>query len=318
MRDAGEFEAEARMRRTDGAWRSIHAHGVPRRDDDGRVIGMVGSSTDITERRRYEQELSEDARRKDEFLAMLAHELRNPLAPIRSAVDLLRLTGGRGPSMMESSLGVIDRQVAQLVRLVDDLLDMARVSMGRITLQREILELSQVVQQALETTRPLIDARRHRLVLALPEAPMLMHGDATRLAQALGNVIINAAKYTEPGGSIEISLQPDDDGHALIRVRDNGRGIDAAEAERLFTMFYQASGTLERADGGLGIGLALVRRLVEMHDGSIDVHSEGLARGSEFVIRLPRLAPEACDALYARASPAARDAGPAAESTSLS
>jgi CheY-like chemotaxis protein len=215
---------------------------------------------------------------------MLAHELRNPLAPVLAAVHALRLgaTGADAAAAQE----MIDRQTRHMARLVDDLLDVSRITRGKIRLRPAPVELVEVIDRALGSTRPLIDERRHTVELYVPGEPIRVTADATRLEQVLANLLNNAAKYTEPGGHITLSAAAE--GHeAVIRVRDNGLGIAADMLPRVFDLFMQANSTLDRAQGGLGIGLTLVRRLVELHGGKVEVHSEGLGHGSEFVVRLP-------------------------------
>jgi signal transduction histidine kinase len=229
--------------------------------------------------------LQEADRRKDEFLAMLAHELRNPLAPIRTAVQLMRMK--EVPAAQSGRLrDVIERQVEHLVRLIDDLLDVSRITRGMITLQREEVDLSSVIARAVETTRPLIDARRHELTLELPDVPMPIEGDSTRLAQVVGNLLNNAAKFTEEGGRILLRLFREDR-EAVITIRDTGVGIPDDLLPSVFDMFTQVHRGADRGAGGLGIGLALVRRLVEMHGGSVSAHSDGAGQGSAFTVRLP-------------------------------
>lgn len=289
LRAKREFQHTARVRRADGAWRYVASRGVPRRAADGRFLGLVGVSLDMTARREHEQALAEASRQKDEFLAMLAHELRNPLAPVRNAVELLRFAG-RGDAGVEHARAIIERQIAHMVRLVDDLMDVARVSRGKITLERVPVHLGAVVQQAVETHRSFIDARGHRVVTTLPDDVLCVTGDFTRLAQAVGNLVNNAAKYSEHGSDIAITVARGVlDGRAVARihVRDNGRGIDPAAMGSLFEMFYQADNTLDRAEGGLGVGLALVRRLAELHGGTVTAASAGRELGSEFVLTLP-------------------------------
>ena len=239
---------------------------------------------EVTERARAEQALHEADRNKDEFLAMLAHELRNPLAPILNALQLMRM---KPPErQLQWAQDVIQRQLASLTRLVDDLLDVSRITRGKITLTREPLEIATLITRAVETIQPLIQERDHQLLLQLPQEPLRVNGDPTRLTQALGNVLGNAAKYTDRGGRIDLrcSRQGAD---VEIRVRDNGIGIPAELLPRIFDLFMQLDRRSDYSTSGLGIGLALVRRLVEMHGGSITAHSAGVGAGSEFVIRLP-------------------------------
>jgi signal transduction histidine kinase len=241
--------------------------------------------TEITERARVELALKEADRHKDEFLAMLAHELRNPLAPIYNAVQLMRRKPLEDPQLAWSR-DIIERQVAHLSRLVDDLLDVSRITRGKINLNKESVEISNLISRAVETTHPLIVERAHDLVLDMPEEPLNVLGDPTRLTQALGNVLSNAVKYTERGGRIVIAVRRDG-AEVTIRVTDTGEGIPADLLPVIFNLFTQLDRTSGRAQGGLGIGLALVRRLVEMHGGSVTAHSDGVGKGSEFVIRLP-------------------------------
>jgi len=256
----------------------------------------VGGSTlytvilrDITERRRAEQALRDATRRKDEFLAMLAHELRNPLAPIRTAVQLLKQPGVGGGPQGEWCRDVIDRQVRHLARLLDDLLDVARIMQGKITLKTGRVVLGEVVERALETSRPLIDARQQGLAVTLPGRMPWLDGDPVRLAQVLSNLLNNAAKYTPEGGRIVLDAVVEE-GCAVIRVRDSGIGIAPDLLPHVFDLFTQADRSLAHAQGGLGIGLALVRKLVELHGGSVVAASAGLGRGSEFTVRLPLFA----------------------------
>jgi PAS domain S-box-containing protein len=240
---------------------------------------------EVAERRRAEKALKEADRRKDEFLAMLAHELRNPLAPIRSAVGLMHLAG-TGDSQLAWCRDVIDRQVAHLSRLVDDLLDVSRLTRGKIHLREEAVDLAAVVSQAVETVRPLMQERGHALTVVLPQEPISFRGDATRLAQVFGNLLHNAAKYSADGGRIALTAARED-GQVVVRVRDNGMGIARDVLPHIFEPFAQGDRALDRAQGGLGIGLTLVRRLVEMHGGTVAAHSDGPGLGSEFVVRLP-------------------------------
>ncbi|HRI65573.1 MAG TPA: PAS domain S-box protein [Polyangium sp.] len=247
------------------------------------------TALDVTERKRAEAALRDTDRRKDEFLAMLAHELRNPLAPIRNAVQLLHRVDPQDPALARAR-DIIERQVDHLVRLVDDLLDVSRVSRGKITLQRARIDLADVVRNAVEATTTSIASRRHTLTTTLPSEPIYVDGDSTRLAQVVCNLLNNAAKYTDDGGRIAVSLEragTPDKPQAIVRVKDDGRGIDPQALGNLFQLFYQVDRTLDRSEGGLGIGLALVKSIVELHGGTIEAHSAGRGQGSEFLFRLP-------------------------------
>ena len=222
--------------------------------------------------------------RKDEFLATLAHELRNPLAPIRNGLQILRMAP-EGPRA-EDVRGMMDRQLTHLVRLIDDLLDVSRVSRGRIDLRKSRMRLQDAVHSALEASRPLIDSNDHHLVLDIPETPLWVEGDLTRLAQVVSNLLNNAAKYTPPGGEIRLTVS-EHDGHADIEVADNGLGIEADMLPRVFDLFTQVDRHLDRSQGGLGIGLALVSKLVEMHGGTSHAASAGPGKGSAFTVSLP-------------------------------
>lgn len=270
----------------------MHCLYVPELDDAGAVQGWVAVVMDVTERRQAEDSLrqaqkalKEADRRKDEFLAMLAHELRNPLAPIRNAVGVLERLDSPDPRL-EKMREVIDRQTEQLTRLVDDLLDVSRITQGKIALHREVIDLARIVGRAIETSRPLIDANGHRLLVTLPHAPIWIEGDLSRLAQVVSNLLNNAAKYTETGGTIWLTAEYRH-GEVSLRVRDTGVGMPAEVLPRIFDLFNQADRSLERAQGGLGIGLTIVRRLVEMHGGRVAAFSPGPGQGSEFVVHLP-------------------------------
>jgi signal transduction histidine kinase len=241
---------------------------------------------DLAERKRLEQALVNADRRKDEFLAVLAHELRNPLAPIRTAVDTMWLRPIEDPAVVLAR-DVIGRQVEQLTRLVDDLMDVSRITRGSIKLERKAIDLASTVRRAIETQRPLLDSRRQSLTVKMPNESLVVEGDATRLIEAVGNLLNNAAKYTDEGGRVFVTVEQAGPEEAAIRVRDNGVGIPPDLLPSVFEMFTQVDQTLHRAQGGLGIGLALVRELIEMHGGKVEGHSEGLGKGSEFVLRLP-------------------------------
>ncbi len=260
----------------------------------GACRHFTGMVSDVTERKRLEQELqqlvekmAQADRRKDEFLATLAHELRNPLAPIRNALELLRARPD-SHTLIEQARTMMERQVRQLVRLVDDLLDISRITQGKVQLRKQRVELAAVVQSAVEAARPLIEARGHELTATLPPEPIYLDADPTRLAQVFANLLNNAAKYSERGGRIWLTAERRG-GEVTVSVRDTGIGIAAEHLPRIFEMFSQIEPALERSQGGLGIGLALVRGLVELHGGTIEAHSAGSGKGSEFFVRLPAI-----------------------------
>jgi PAS domain S-box-containing protein len=299
----GRFEDEGWRIRKDGSrfWANVVISAL--RDADGRLQGFAKVTRDLTERRAAEEtlrnaygdlerrvdertrELALRDRQKDEFLAMLGHELRNPLAPIRNALEILKLREVPAPARSQST-ALIERQVQHLVRLVDDLLDVSRIMQGKIELRHERIALAAVVQRAVETAQPVVDARGHRLEVSLPPQPVHLHGDLIRLAQVLSNLLVNAAKYTERAGRIRLSATVRHD-QLLLSVRDEGIGISPELLPRVFDFFVQGSRSLERSQGGLGIGLTLVKRLVEMHGGTVSANSAGLGKGSEFVVDLP-------------------------------
>ncbi|MGE3776891.1 MAG: MEDS domain-containing protein [Pirellulaceae bacterium] len=281
VRTRGTWDNEHRFRGVDGRYYPVLARGAPVVDEQGNVIYWAGINLDISRIKTAEESLRETDRRKDEFLAMLAHELRNPLAPIRSGLDVLSL-GDVAPEVVD----LMRRQVEQLVRLVDDLLDVSRIMRGKVNLRRELVELAQVVARASETARPLIDAQHHRFTRSLPAEPVWIDGDPVRLAQVFSNLLANSAKYTEYGGQIALTAQVEED-EVVIRVRDSGIGIDAELLPHVFELFTQSERAIDRSQGGLGIGLTVSKSLVEMHGGSIAATSAGHGKGSEFVVRLP-------------------------------
>jgi PAS domain S-box-containing protein len=256
--------------------------------EDGKFLYTRCFTRDITRRWKAERALRDGARRKDEFLATLAHELRNPLAPIKNALEVLK-TGGGSPDCLEDVRGVLDRQVRQMVRLVDDLLDVSRITRDKLELRKERVDVSSVVRTAVETCRPLIDSLGHQLSVRLPESSVWIDADAARLAQVFSNLLNNAAKYTESGGHIEMVAEVRAS-QVVVTVRDDGIGIACDELAYVFDMFRQIDRSLEKSQGGLGIGLTLVRRLVELHGGSVNAMSDGPGRGSAFVVRLPQAA----------------------------
>lgn len=287
------WEDVYRLRRHDGVRRWFLARAVPYRDRSGKIVRWFGTNVDIDQQKIMEATAEAASRAKDEFLAMLGHELRNPLAPIQTALDLMRL---RIPGVAEQERAIIERQVKHLTRLVDDLLDVSRITQGKIELRREPTELSEVVARAVELASPLLEKKSHQLTVDVPERDLTVRGDPTRLAQVVANVLTNAAKYTEPGGEISIRGErrsggeaPGDGPRISLRIRDNGIGISEDMRSRIFDLFTQERQAFDRAQGGLGLGLAIARSIVEMHGGTIAAHSEGLGRGSEFVIELPVL-----------------------------
>jgi len=273
----------------------------PIRDAGGIIRGGLCIASDITDRRRLEEALKRRAeelaaadRRKDEFLAMLAHELRNPLAPIANALESIRLNQGHA-AVTEEAVDIARRQVEHMARLLDDLLDVSRFTRGNVQLRKTIVDLKSVLERAVETSRPLIEARGHEFLASIPDAPVWLEGDPTRLAQVVANLLNNAAKYTDPGGRISLTVAREGD-EAIVRVRDNGIGLGVEMLPRVFDLFAQEDRSLDRSQGGLGIGLTLVRSLVQHHGGSIAAESAGPGMGSEFTVRLPVLPDEAASA----------------------
>ncbi len=293
----GNFLVEARFRHTSGAWRYLETRGRAHYDKAGRAVRFYGVAIDVTERRQAEETLRRNAeamreadRRKDEFLALLAHELRNPLAPIRYALGAAK-KADRTLEETRQTEEIIDRQVAHMSRLLDDLLDVSRITRGVLELKKCRTELAAVVATAIEAARPIIDSKRHALSVTLPDEPVWWEADPVRLAQVLSNLLINAGKYTDPAGEIDLSIALERK-EIVIRVRDDGVGIAPELMPRLFTMFSQAEDAHTRSEGGLGIGLALARGLIDLHGGTITASSPGVGKGSEFVIRLPTTSPE--------------------------
>ena len=288
------FVFEHRVRRHDGQWRACSIRAVPVLNADGTIREWVGVHTDITERKRNEEklqhlaaELSAADRRKDEFLATLAHELRNPLAPIRNGLQLMKLVGGQDTTF-EQARSMMERQLTHMVRLVDDLMDVSRISRGQFELRKERIPLETVLNTAVESSRPLIGQLGHDLTITLPKQPLFVDGDMTRLAQVFLNLLNNAAKYSDRGGHIKLTVERQGS-EAVVTVTDTGIGIAADQLPSIFEMFTQVDRSLERSQGGLGIGLTLVRRLAELHGGNVEAKSGGPGKGSEFVVRLPLL-----------------------------
>jgi len=301
-----DYEVEFRNLWPDGSLHWITSKGKVIHDESGEAVRMIGLGMDITERKVLEKELeqrvrelAEGDRRKDEFLAMLAHELRNPLAPIRNALQILQ-TQAAEPHLLEMAREVMGRQTQQLTRLVDDLMDVSRITRGKINLRRETIELAAIVKRAVETARPLMEEHQHEFTVSLPTESIFLNGDLMRLAQALANVLNNAAKYTEKGGRVSLSAETRKTSEVsetsevfnqevVICVRDTGIGIAPEILPRIFDLFTQADRALDRSQGGLGIGLTLVRTLVKMHGGTVQAASAGPGQGSEFILRLPTM-----------------------------
>jgi PAS domain S-box-containing protein len=284
--DTGEeWEDTFPLRGKDGQYRWFLSRAVPIRDTDGRILRWLGTNTDVTAQRAAEEALKDADRRKDAFLATLAHELRNPLAPIRNSVEILRLSGGRG-DVAEQARQTIERQLRQMVRIVDDLLDLSRITRDRLELRKEHVALSSIVESAVETSRPLIAATGHRLTVTVAPDTVWLQADLTRMTQVVANLLNNAAKFTPEGGAISLTAEREG-GDAVIRVRDTGIGIPPAALPHIFDMFRQGETSREHTHGGLGIGLTLVKRLVELHGGTVAATSGGDGHGSEFTVRLP-------------------------------
>jgi PAS domain S-box-containing protein len=285
------YQVECRLRDRSGRWRWFFVAGAAQWDDAGRPFRMAGSVVEVTERKQAEQVLQDANRAKDEFIATLAHELRNPLAPIRTGLEILKKDGANGPASQRAR-ATMERQLAHMIRLIDDLLDISRINSGKIHLEVTRLALRDVIDTALEISRPAVAAGRHELTVDVPASPVELMGDPTRLAQAVGNLLNNAAKYTPPGGHIALRVRQDES-FAVIEVDDDGVGIPQGMLENIFSLFTQVGKTIERSQGGLGIGLYLVRSLVGLHGGTVTATSAGAGQGSRFTVRLPCLPQQA-------------------------
>jgi PAS domain S-box-containing protein len=300
LQEGSEYEIEVRYRRHDGVYRWFVTRALPLKDETGHVVSWVGATTDIDEQKKLQEQLRRADRRKDEFLATLAHELRNPLAPVCNALEIIQRTDS--DPLREEAFHIIERQVQKMVHLIDDLLDMSRITSGRLTLRRERVELATVLRDAVEVSRPLIDASEHALDVSSPPEPLYVYADPTRLAQVFANLLNNAAKFTPTGGTISLVADHEPDG-IVVTVRDTGVGISRELLPRIFEMFTQGKSLPERTPDGLGIGLTIARLLVEMHGGRIEARSKGPESGSEFVVHLPVYMAETADRPAPRIKP---------------
>jgi PAS domain S-box-containing protein len=284
----GRYEVEYRARWRDGTIRWIIAHGQVFFQGEGRdkhAVRFIGTVFDFSERKELEQALQDANRRKDEFLATLAHELRNPLSPISNALEIWPLVENDAHEL-EQLRGIMERQVRHIKRLIDDLMDVSRISRGRIELRKQRVDLGTVISEAIESVQPQIDASSHRLTVTLPAEPVFVDGDVARLTQVFGNILHNASKYSGRNGVIWVAADRHN-GRVSVSIRDNGPGIPQHMLSQIFEMFRQVDQGLERSFGGLGIGLSLVKQLVELHGGTVEARSEGPGKGSEFIVTLP-------------------------------
>jgi PAS domain S-box-containing protein len=288
-----KYEIEYRLRHRSGEYRWVLGRALPVRNEQGEIVRWMGTCTDIHEQKRARDELLASNRRKDDFLAMLAHELRNPLAPISTAAQLLKAAPAN-PATVARSAEIIARQVRHMTDLVDDLLDVSRVTRGLVELERRPVELKGVLGNAIEQVRPLIEARGHHLTTRMPSGDVHVLGDRTRLVQVVSNLLNNAAKYTPPNGALSMSMAVGED--VRVQVTDTGMGIEAQLMPHVFDLFTQGERTPDRAQGGLGLGLALVKSLVELHGGRVTAESPGPGAGSTFTVTLPLLQVEAVKA----------------------
>jgi signal transduction histidine kinase/CheY-like chemotaxis protein len=283
------FDMVFPLKGKDGRFRPFLTRVVPLRGEDGRVLQWFGTNTDISDIKEMEGKLREANRHKDEFLAMLAHELRNPLAPVRNGLQVLK-SGRADRAAVEKVWAMMERQVTHMARIVDDLLDVSRLMRGRVELRPERLDLGRFARTALEDQRPAFERAGLSLDAGLPELPVWVNADPTRLTQVLDNLLQNAAKFTPRGGTVSVGVGADASrGQAVLTVRDTGVGIEPGLLPHLFETFTQADRSLDRSKGGLGLGLSLVRGLAELHGGTVEARSEGPGRGAEFVVRLPLL-----------------------------
>ncbi|WP_052480777.1 hybrid sensor histidine kinase/response regulator [Gilvimarinus agarilyticus] len=285
--ESGEpFEMSFPLRSASGEYRTFFTRATPLRDEKGTILQWLGTNTDIHDIEKAQEELKAANRRKDEFLAMLAHELRNPLAPIGSAAELLKDSRAE-PAVVKKTADIISRQVGHMTGLVDDLLDVSRVTRGLVTLQKEPVNLKTIVDDAVEQVSAMVEQKRQTLLVEIEEQRPIVDGDRTRLTQVVANILNNANRYTPEQGNIQLRLAADSE-HITITVRDDGIGVEQKLLPHMFELFTQAERSPDRAQGGLGLGLALVKSLVELHQGSVTGHSEGTNKGSVFTVQLPR------------------------------
>ncbi|MGC4120249.1 MAG: ATP-binding protein [Myxococcales bacterium] len=275
------YESEFRLRMHDGAYRWQLVRAVPIRDSRGQVVRWLGTATDIEEQKKVQQTVEDENQRKSDFLAILAHELRNPLTPVRNAAVLLARNGGR-PGAKERAVEIIQRQVTQMARLIDDLLDLSRIARGKILLRKERLDVAAVVRTVVDDRREAFEKRQLAVEVELPDGPVWLWADGARVAQTVGNLLDNAEKYSDPGGHVRVALKAEGD-QVAIRVRDDGIGLSREAMAHLFEPFVQARG----GRGGLGLGLSLVKSLAELHGGRVEAESEGAGRGATFTVWIP-------------------------------
>jgi PAS domain S-box-containing protein len=287
-RETGHYpQRELKVVRKDGSTFWVILNATPIMDAQGRLLNTICMLTDISERKKREEELRKANRRKDEFLATLAHELRNPLAPIRNAAHIITSHPVKDP-VLEQAAGIIERQVCHMAHLVDDLMDVSRIERGKIELQKCPLDFGKVVAHALEVLAPVIEERKHHVRVTLPDAVLTVDGDPVRLEQIVTNLLTNACKFTHAGGAITVKASREGD-EVVLQVSDNGIGMAKETLGRIFEIFFQADNSFSRTLGGLGLGLMLVKQLTELHGGSITAASDGLGKGSRFTLKLPAL-----------------------------
>jgi signal transduction histidine kinase len=289
-----------RLRDVHGRYHTVLARGVPVKNDRGEIVAWSGINLDISRLKAVEKNLRNANQRKNEFLATLAHELRNPLAPLLNGLELIKRSNAN-PQVIEKARQMMERQLRHMVRLIDDLLDLSRITECKIELRKERIDLSLALQNAIQTCRPLIEQREQILTVDIPASPLIVDADMTRLEQIFANLLNNAAKYTHEGGTINLRATREND-KVIVSFRDNGIGIPPEMLERIFDMFVQVDRSLEKVHSGLGIGLTLVKRLVRMHGGTVEAHSAGLGHGSEFIVKLPAALPETAASTHAQAA----------------